>query len=470
MYFKSTEITNDSMHRKESDTFGEIEVPMDKLWGAQTQRSLNNFRIGSDKMPQSLISALILIKKVAAIVNCKLGKLDPKIKDAIVRASDEILDKGDYSDFPLLVWQTGSGTQTNMNINEVISNKAIQILGGKIGSKSPVHPNDHVNMGQSSNDTFPTAMYVAATMELVKRLLPALDKLEKCLIKKIQEFKGVVKIGRTHMQDATPLYISDEFSGYLAQVRNSISRVNNSLKGLSYLAQGGTATGTGLNTHKDFADQFIVELNNETGYTFHTSPNKFESLAAHDALVEASGTLNTLAVSFMKIANDIRLLGSGPRCGLGEIQLPMNEPGSSIMPGKVNPTQCEALTMVCTQVMGNHLTITIAGSQGNLELNAYKPVMIYNFIHSVILLSDALISFTDHCMADITLNREHIAHLVERSLMLATALNPHIGYDNAAKIVKTAFAKNISLRQAAIESGLVTDEQFSQWVKPEDMV
>jgi fumarate hydratase class II len=457
-------------YRIESDTMGEVSVPNDRYWGAQTGRSLENFKIGEEKMPKTLIKSLAVIKKCAARVN-KEGKwLDAKIADAIIEAADSVI-AGHYDDhFPLAVWQTGSGTQTNMNINEVLSNLAIEKLGGTLGSKKPVHPNDHVNMGQSSNDTFPTAMHIAAVWDLKERLLPALKQLHKVMEKKTKKFEDIVKIGRTHLQDATPLTLGQEFSGYTTQIEFGMERVKESLKRLSYLAQGGTAVGTGINSKKGFDKSFAKAVSRELNHEFETAPNKFEALASNDAIVEASGALNVLAVSLMKIANDIRFLASGPRCGIGEITMPENEPGSSIMPGKVNPTQCEALTMVATQVMGNHTTITIAGSNGHFELNVFKPVMIYNFLQSVRLLSDAVISFTDNCVVGIEPNLKRIEQLLNDSLMLVTALNPHIGYDNAAKIAKNAHAKGLTLKQSALELGLVTEEQFDKWVRPEQMV
>jgi fumarate hydratase class II len=457
-------------HRMETDSFGAIQVSAEKYWGAQTERSLHNFKIGIEKMPRALIKALAMIKKAAAIVNNDLGKLDSGIKNAIIKAADEIID-GEHSDnFPLAVWQTGSGTQTNMNVNEVISNRAIEILGGVMGSKSPVHPNDHVNMGQSSNDTFPTAMHVASVCEINNSLLPALNHLHKALTAKVKEFDQIIKIGRTHTQDATPMTLGQEFSGYATQIEYGIKRIKGCMERLSLLAQGGTAVGTGLNSIPGFDVKIAEELSKLTGHQFVTAPNKFEALAANDAVVEASGALNVLAVSLMKIANDIRFLGSGPRSGLGELMLPENEPGSSIMPGKVNPTQCEALTMVCAQVMGNHTTISISGSNGHFELNVFKPVMIYNLLQSIQLVSDACISFADNCMHGIQANEPRIKELLENSLMLVTALNPHIGYDNAAKIAKNAHKKGVSLRQSALELGLLTEEQFDKWVVAKEMV
>ena len=456
--------------RTESDTFGELQVPAHRYWGAQTQRSLMNFKIGTETMPLPLVRALGILKKAAAQVNMDLGVLDKKLGTAICQAADEVINGTLVDDFPLVVWQTGSGTQTNMNTNEVIANRAIEILGGVKGSKTPVHPNDHVNMGQSSNDTFPTAMHIAAVEQLHHALLPALQHLHEALNAKVQAFKDIIKIGRTHLQDATPLTLGQEFSGYVTQVAYAIERVKATLPRLYQLAQGGTAVGTGLNAQKGFDIKFAAEVANITKLPFITAENKFEALAAHDALVEASGALNTIAVSLMKIANDIRLLGSGPRCGLGELQLPENEPGSSIMPGKVNPTQSEALTMVCAQVMGNHTTISIAGSNGHFELNVFKPVMIYNLLQSIRLLADGARSFTDNCVVGIQANVKRIESLRDESLMLVTALNPHIGYDNAAKIAKTAHKEGTSLKAAAIKLGLLTSEQFDQWVRPENMI
>lgn len=456
--------------RPESDSMGEIEVPADRYWGAQTQRSLQNFRIGGERMPEALIRALGLQKKAAALANITLGELDPRIGDAIIAAADEVIagDLGDH--FPLVVWQTGSGTQSNMNTNEVIANRASEILGGPVGMKRLVHPNDHVNRGQSSNDSFPTAMHIAAAGEIHDRLLPALQQLLTALDEKSGAFADVVKIGRTHTQDATPLTLGQEFSGYAQQVRNGIARVEATLPRLLQLAQGGTAVGTGLNAHEKFAATFAAEVARLTGLSFVPAPNCFEALAANDAIVEASGALNVLAVSLNKIANDIRFLGSGPRSGLGELILPENEPGSSIMPGKVNPTQCEALTMVCAQVFGNHVTITVAGASGHFELNVFKPVLIYNLLQSIRLLADAAVSFTTKCVQGIKANRERIADMMNRSLMLVTALNPHIGYDAAAKIAKKAHAEGTTLKDAGVALGLVTPETFDAWVRPQDML
>lgn len=456
--------------REESDSFGLIKVPADKYWGAQTQRSLENFKIGSEKLPQTFIIALGILKKSAALTNMELGLLDPKLANAICQAADEVIAGKLQENFPLVVWQTGSGTQTNMNINEVLSNRAIEILGGKLGSKTPVHPNDHVNMCQSSNDTFPTAMHIAAVMEIHNDLLPALKILRNSLNKKSLKFKNVIKIGRTHLQDATPLTLGQEFSGYVAQLDFGITRIKSCLKHLYYVAQGGTAVGTGINSVVGFDKKFASNLAKITDKSFVTAPNKFEALASNDAIVEISGALNVLAVSLMKISNDIRLLGSGPRCGIGEISLPENEPGSSIMPGKVNPTQCEAMAMVCTQVMGNNVTISIAGSNGHLQLNVFKPVIIYNLMQSIKLIADASLSFADNCVNGIMANTKRIRRFLDESLMLVTALNPHIGYDNAAKIAKKAHQDGISLKEAAISLKLVTAEQFAKWVKPIDMI
>jgi len=456
--------------REESDSFGIIKVPSNKYWGAQTERSLENFKIGKEKMPNQLIKALATLKKAAALTNVEMKTLDKKLGDAVCQAADEVIEGKHDNHFPLVVWQTGSGTQTNMNMNEVLSNRAIEILGGKLGSKTPVHPNDHVNYGQSSNDTFPTAMHIAAVTAIIDNLLPAIKHLRNCLNKKAKEFNKIIKIGRTHLQDATPLTLGQEFSAYVAQLDYGIVRVRNTLKHLYYLAQGGTAVGTGINSKIGFDKKFAATLAKITGKSFITAPNKFEALAANDAIVEASGALNVLAVSLMKIANDIRLLGSGPKCGLGEILLPENEPGSSIMPGKVNPTQCEALTMVCTQVMGNHVTITIAGSNGHLELNVFKPVMIYNLLQSIELITDASTSFANNCVIGIIANKKRINKMLNESLMLVTALNTHIGYDNAAKIAKKAYKEGISLKESAFSLKLLTSDEFDRYVKPIDMI
>ena len=456
--------------RIERDSMGEVPVPADRYWGAQTQRSLENFPIGTETMPAPVIRALGIQKKAAAAVNKALGELDAGIADAIIRAAEEVIAGALDDHFPLVVWQTGSGTQTNMNANEVIANRAAELLGGVVGSKDPVHPNDHVNRGQSSNDTFPTVMHIAAADRIHHGLTPALRHLLAALEEKARAFADIVKIGRTHTQDATPLTLGQEFSGYATQVRYGIDRIEAPLPRLHQLAQGGTAVGTGLNARPEFAEAFAREVARITGLPFVTAENKFEALAAHDAVVEASGALNTVAVSLMKIANDIRFLGSGPRSGLGELRLPENEPGSSIMPGKVNPTQCEALTMVCAQVMGNHTAITMAGSGGHFELNVFKPVMIYNLLQSIRLLGDAARSFADRCVAGIEADEERIGELMARSLMLVTALAPHIGYDNAAKIAKQAHAEGTTLKEAALALGLVTAEQFDTWVKPRDMI
>jgi fumarate hydratase class II len=456
--------------RKESDSFGILEVPSDKYFGAQTARSLINFPIGIETQPVPIIRALGIIKQAAARTNKALGVIDAKLADAIDKAAGEVV-AGKFDDnFPLSVWQTGSGTQSNMNANEVISNRAIEILGGELGSKKPVHPNDHVNMGQSSNDTFPTAMYISAAVEISQSLIPALEHLLDGLAAKSKEFSHIVKIGRTHTQDATPLTLGQEFSGYVAQVELGIERVKQGLTRLFDLAQGGTAVGTGLNSKVGFDVDFANEVATITGLPFRTADNKFEALAAHDALVFAHGALNTVAASLFKIANDIRLLGSGPRSGLGELQLPENEPGSSIMPGKVNPTQSEALTMVCTQVMGNQTTISMAGSQGHFELNVYKPVMSYAFLQSVRLLADGARSFNDRCVVGIEANEKQIKALVERSLMLVTALAPKIGYDNATKIAKTAHKNGTTLREEAVGLGFVSEAEFDEVVRPELML
>ena len=456
--------------RVESDSMGEVEVPAERYWGAQTQRSLQNFRIGGERMPVPLVRALGLLKQAAAATNMQLGQLDRTVGEAIVRAAREVADGALDDHFPLVVWQTGSGTQTNMNANEVIANRANELLGGKRGAKSPVHPNDHVNRGQSSNDCFPTAMHIAAVQQARHDVVPALRHLHEALAAKAREFADIVKIGRTHLQDATPITLGQEFSGYAAQVRNGIARVEAALPRLYPLAQGGTAVGTGLNAVAGFAEAFAAEVARLTDLPFVTADNKFEALAAHDALVELSGAYNVLAVSLMKIANDIRLAGSGPRSGLGELILPENEPGSSIMPGKVNPTQAEALTMVAAQVMGNHVTVTVAGSQGHFELNVFKPVMIYDLLQSGRLIADACRSFADNCVRGIRANKPRIEQLLNQSLMLVTALNPHIGYDNAAKVAKKAHAENLSLREAAVALGLLSGEEFDRLVRPADML
>ena len=456
--------------RTETDTFGPIQVPGDKYWGAQAQRSLGNFKIGWEKQPKSIVRALGIVKRAAAEANMALGKLDPKVGEAIVAAAQEVIDGRLDEHFPLAVWQTGSGTQSNMNANEVISNRAIELMGGVMGSKKPVHPNDHVNMSQSSNDTYPTAMHIACAEEVQLTLLPALRQLHEALLDKQRAFAHIIKIGRTHTQDATPLTLGQEFSGYATQVANCIARIEMTLPGLLELAQGGTAVGTGLNAPVGFAERVAERIAAVTGLAFVSAPNKFEALAAHDAMVFAHGAINTAAVALFKIANDIRLLGSGPRSGLGELSLPENEPGSSIMPGKVNPTQCEALTMVCVQVFGNQASITFAGSQGHFELNVYNPVMAYNFLQSVQLLGDAALSFTDNCVVGIEAREQNIAAALERSLMLVTALAPKIGYDNAAKIAKTAHKNGTTLRDEAVGGGYVSAEDFDRIVDPRKMI
>lgn len=456
--------------RIERDSMGAIEVPADHYWGAQTQRSLENFRIGGEKMPDALIRALAIQKKAAALANVELGALDGKLGTAIANAADEVIDGKRNGEFPLVVWQTGSGTQTNMNMNEVLANRANELLGGKRGAKSPVHPNDHVNLGQSSNDSFPTAMHIAACVEIDRRLLPALAQLHRALSAKATEFAAIIKIGRTHLQDATPLPLGAEFGAYARQIELGIARVKATLPRLYDLAQGGTAVGTGLNTQTGFAETFAATAGQITGLPFATAPDKFEALAAHDAMVEVSGALNVLATSLMKIANDIRLMGSGPRCGFGELRLPENEPGSSIMPGKVNPTQAEAVTMVAAQVMGNHVTITIAGSQGHLELNVFKPVIIYNVLQSIRLIADCAASFAEHCIDGIDADRARIDELMNRSLMLVTALTPHIGYDKAAEIAKHALAHNTTLKAAAAALGYVAPDDFDRWIDPKAML
>ncbi|HET6973883.1 MAG TPA: class II fumarate hydratase [Pyrinomonadaceae bacterium] len=454
--------------RIETDTMGAIEVPADRYWGAQTQRSLHHFNIGNDRMPREMIRALGILKKAAALVNEELGKLSPEKAKLIVQACDEVIAGKLDDQFPLRVWQTGSGTQTNMNANEVISNRAIEMAGGVMGSKQPIHPNDDVNMSQSSNDTFPTAMYIAAAEQLNK-LIPRIQELHDAIAAKAKQFAGVVKIGRTHLQDATPLTVDQEMGGWADLVARDVERLKLALPGLFDLAIGGTAVGTGLNSHPEFGERAAKKIAELTGLPFKSHPNKFTALSAHDELVEASGSLKTLAASLMKIANDVRWLASGPRSGLGELILPENEPGSSIMPGKVNPTQSEALTMVAVQVFGNDLATSFGGSQGNFELNVYKPVMIHNFLHSVRLLHDATHSFVEFCINGIELNREQIDQHLKHSLMLVTALNPHIGYDKAAQVAKNAHKKKISLRESAIELGYLTGEQFDAMVIPEEM-
>ncbi|MFV0251613.1 MAG: class II fumarate hydratase [Rickettsia aeschlimannii] len=457
-------------YRTESDSFGEIQIKEKFYWGAQTQRSLENFKIGKQKMPEILIRALAILKKCAAQVNHEFGDLEAKIAISIDKATDRILE-GEFEDnFPLVVWQTGSGTQTNMNMNEVIASIANEELTGKKGGKSPVHPNDHVNKGQSSNDSFPTAMHIATVLATKQQLIPALNNILTSLQDKSKDWDKIIKIGRTHLQDATPLTLKQEFSGYITQIEYALERIENALQKVYLLAQGGTAVGTGINSKIGFDIKFAEKVAEFTKQPFKTTPNKFESLAAHDALVEFSGTLNTIAVSLMKIANDIRLLGSGPRCGLGELHLPENEPGSSIMPGKVNPTQVEALAMVCSQVMGNHVTVTIAGSNGHLELNVFKPVIIYNILQSIELLSDSVNSFVTHCVKGLEPNIARINDLRDKSLMLVTALNPHIGYDNAAKIAKEAHKHGITLKEAAKKLNLLSEAEFDKIVVPEKMV
>ena len=456
--------------RTETDSFGPLEVPSDKYWGAQTQRSLMNFPIGWEKQPVALVRALGTIKQAAAQANMDLGSLEPKVGNAIVSAASEVVEGKLDDHFPLVVWQTGSGTQSNMNANEVIANRAIELLGGEIGSKSPVHPNDHCNMSQSSNDTFPTAMHIAAAMTATQVLIPGLEKLQKALAAKAEAFKDIIKIGRTHTQDATPMTLGQEFGGYAYQVEQGIRRVKHALGNIYPLAQGGTAVGTGLNTKVGFAEKVAANIAEISGLPFITAPNKFEALAAHDAVVEMSGALKTVAASLFKIANDIRLLGSGPRCGLGELMLPENEPGSSIMPGKVNPTQCEALTQVCAHVMGNDAAIGFAGSQGHFELNVYKPMMIYNLLQSMQLLGDASVAFTDNCVSGIEADEDRISKLMWESLMLVTALAPEIGYDNATKVAKTAHKNGTTLKEEAIALGFVDAETFDRVVQPKDML
>jgi fumarate hydratase class II len=456
--------------RIEKDSMGSIEVAADKYWGAQTERSLHHFAIGHDTMPEELIKAFAILKKAAALTNNELGKLDKTKTDLIVRAADEIIAGKLADQFPLRVWQTGSGTQTNMNVNEVISNRAIEMAGGVMGSKNPIHPNDDVNKSQSSNDTYPTAMYIAAACAIHETLLPSVKTLRDSLHKKAESYKNLVKIGRTHLQDAVPLTLGQEFSGYVAQLDFSIHAVEVTLKGLFDLAIGGTAVGTGLNTHPQFADKVSAHIAKLTGLPFVSADNKFAALAAHDAIVFASGALKTLATALMKIANDIRWLGSGPRCGLGELHLPENEPGSSIMPGKVNPTQCEALTMVCVQVMGNDAAIGIAGSQGNFELNVFKPVMIHNLMHSINLLTDSCHSFNEFCIEGLEVNEAQLKHYVDNSLMLVTALNQVIGYDKAAEIAKKGFKENTSLKAACLALGYLSEEEFDKHVDASKMI
>ena len=456
--------------RDENDSFGSIKVLDKMLWGAQTQRSLKNFKIGNETMPDILVRALGIIKFCSAETNLELKIIDKRIGKAIMQASKEVAEGKLNEHFPLVIWQTGSGTQTNMNANEVISNRAIQILGGILGSKSPVHPNDHCNKSQSSNDTFPTAMHIACVETVTKSVIPSLKYLHKELSKKVKLWDKIIKIGRTHLQDATPLSLGQEFSGYQKQIEFGIKRVELALIRLKYLAQGGTAVGTGLNTKKSFSKSFASNVSKFTGINFKTAENKFEAIATHDAMVEMSGMINTVAVSLHKIANDIRLLGSGPRSGLGELNLPENEPGSSIMPGKVNPTQCEALTMVCAQIIGNHTTISFSGSQGHMELNAYKPVILYNLIQSMQLLSDSVNSFTTNCLIGITPNKKNIKQLMEKSLMLVTALVPQIGYDNATKVAKLAHKEGLTLKEAAVRYNFISENSFDKIVKPEKMI
>ena len=456
--------------RTETDSFGALEVAADRYWGAQTQRSLGNFKIGNETMPLPLVRALGIVKLAAAKANMALDNLEPELGKAIIEAATEVAEGKLNDHFPLVVWQTGSGTQSNMNANEVVANRAIEILGGAMGSKTPVHPNDHCNRSQSSNDTFPTAMHIAAAQTAHGHLLPALKHLHSALAAKSESWRDIVKIGRTHLQDATPLTLGQEFSGYSTQLHYAVQRVETSLPRLLALAQGGTAIGTGLNAKRGFAEKFAEIVADYTGLAFVTAENKFEALAAHDAFVEMSGMLNTIAASLNKIANDIRLLGSGPRSGLGELSLPENEPGSSIMPGKVNPTQCEAMTMVCAQIMGNHTTISVAGAQGHMELNVFKPVMAYNLIQSMRLLGDAAISFTDNCVAGIEANQANIDQLMQRSLMLVTALAPTIGYDNATLVAKTAHKNGTTLREEAVKLGFVSEQEFDALMKPEDMI
>jgi fumarate hydratase class II len=456
-------------YRVERDTMGEIEVPADRYWGAQTQRSLMNFKIGEERMPREVIHAFGILKKAAALVNTQLDTLEGEKTDLIIRAADEVIEGKLEDHFPLVVWQTGSGTQSNMNVNEVIANRAIEMAAGELGSKDPIHPNDHVNKAQSSNDTFPTAMHISAAISFHEVLIPGVTSLRDALAEKSEAFRDIVKIGRTHLMDAVPLTLGQEFGGYAHQLTMGLERIDNCLPRLYELALGGTAVGTGLNTHPEFAERVAAAIAELTGLPFVSAPNKFEALAAHDAIVEASGVLKTLAASLMKIANDIRLLGSGPRCGIGEIMLPANEPGSSIMPGKVNPTQPEAMTMVAAQVLGNDVSVNIGGASGHFELNVFKPVMIYNLLQSSRLIGDACVSLADNCVAGIEPNLEQIRHNLENSLMLVTALNPHIGYDNAARVAKKAFEENTTLKQAAEELGLLSSDEFDEKVRPEEM-
>jgi fumarate hydratase class II len=458
--------------RTESDSMGSLQIAKGCLWGAQTQRSLQNFPIGGteSRMPLEVVYAMAIVKKCCALYHASIGKLPQDVADAIAQAATEVINGDHDNHFPLVTFQTGSGTQTNMNVNEVLSNRAIQILGGEVGSKSPVHPNDHVNAGQSSNDSFPTAMHICSVKVLVECTIPGLEELAAALQAKSQEFKDIVKIGRTHCQDATPLTLGQEFSGYAQQVEYGIARIRTSLPSLYRLALGGTAVGTGLNTTEGYDVAIAAAIAKETGLPFETAPNKFEALAGHDSLVEVSGALNVVATSLNKIANDIRLLGSGPRCGLGELSLPANEPGSSIMPGKVNPTQCEAITMVCAQVMGNHVAISIGGAQGHFELNVFKPVMVANLLQSARLVGDAAASFAERCVRDIVVNKSRVHDLLHGSLMLVTALNPHIGYDKASEIAKNAHKNGTTLKEAAVASGYLTAEEFDEWIIPEQMI
>jgi len=457
-------------YRQETDSMGEVQVPQDRYYGAQTARSLENFKIGREYFPPEVIKALGVIKKAAAEINCELKVLPKDKADLIVKAADEVIEGKLNDHFPLVVWQTGNGTQTNINANEVIANRAFDVAGCVMGSKDPIHPNDDVNKGQSSNDVFPTAMHISSVEEIHGILIPGVTKLRDALDKKANEFSKIVKIGRTHLMDAIPLTLGDEFSGYVQQLTNGLKRIDGALPRLYELALGGTAVGTGLNTHPQFAQKVAQRIAKITGKSFVSAENKFEALAAHDAIVEFSGVLKTIAVSLMKIANDIRWLGSGPRCGIGEITLPANEPGSSIMPGKVNPTQCEALSMVCVQVMGNDVAINFAGASGNFELNVYKPVLIYNLLQSIRLIADASNSFTDHCITEIKANTDNINANLNNSLMLVTALNPHIGYDSAAKVAKKAHSENITLKESAVALGILSAEEFDKLVKPEEMI
>lgn len=458
------------MHRTETDSLGDVQVEEKCLWGGQTQRAIGNFKIGTEKMPTRLIESLIILKKCASETNMEIGKLNSQIGDAIIQAAERLLKEDFMEHFPLSMWQTGSGTQTNMNTNEVLANMASEILGGKRGEKKPVHPNDHVNMGQSSNDTYPTAMHIAIAKDVTAKLLPALKRLHRDLDKKSGEWENIIKIGRTHLQDATPLTLGQEFSGYAMQIENGIKRVEHALEDIYFIAQGGTAVGTGINSTADFPEKFAENLSKYTGLPFKTAPNKFEALAANDSEVELSGALNVVAVSLMKIANDIRFLASGPRCSIGELMLPENEPGSSIMPGKVNPTQCEALTMVCAQVMGNHTTISIGGSQGHFELNVFKPLIIHNLLQSIDLLATGVESFINKCLDGMKPNEERIKYLMNQSLMLVTALNPYIGYDRAAKIARHAVDNNLTLKEAALDLKELTEEEFDEYIVPEKMV